>query len=193
MTIYDWLTVAAVVICLLVSAFYSASETALTASSRAAMMRLEKQGNADATIVNRLLGTRERMLGAVLLANNVTNIAASTLATGLLLSALWPCRGDLRDHRDDGAHLRAMRSAAEDRRLQRAGSRGACCCATYRADSLDVLADPESGRMAGAAHLAQRRRSDSARFTRSSRHARSCVARSISCTAPAWWKSSTAT
>jgi len=86
MTIYDWLTVAAVVICLLVSAFYSASETALTASSRAAMMRLEKQGNRDASIVNRLLATRERLLGAVLLANNVTNIAASTLATGLLLT-----------------------------------------------------------------------------------------------------------
>jgi Mg2+/Co2+ transporter CorB len=86
MTIYDWLTVGAVVICLLVSAFYSASETALTASSRAAMMRLEKQGNKDATIVNRLLATRERLLGAVLLANNVTNIAASTLATGLLLA-----------------------------------------------------------------------------------------------------------
>jgi Mg2+/Co2+ transporter CorB len=85
MTIYDWLTVLAVMICLLVSAFYSASETALTASSRAAMMRLEKQGNGQATIVNRLLATRERLLGAVLLANNVTNIAASTLATGLLL------------------------------------------------------------------------------------------------------------
>ena len=86
MTIYDWLTIAAVVICLLISAFYSASETALTASSRAAMMRLEKQGNRDATIVNRLMATRERLLGAVLLANNVTNIAASTLATGLLLA-----------------------------------------------------------------------------------------------------------
>ncbi len=86
MTIYDWLTVAAVVICLLVSAFYSASETALTASSRAAMLRLEKHGNRDAMIVNRLLATRERLLGAVLLANNVTNIAASTLVTGLLLT-----------------------------------------------------------------------------------------------------------
>ena len=86
MTLYDWLTVLAIVICLLVSAFYSASETALTASSRAAMMRLEKHGNRDATIVNRLLLTRERFLGAVLLANNVTNIAASTLATGLLLA-----------------------------------------------------------------------------------------------------------
>jgi Mg2+/Co2+ transporter CorB len=82
----DWLTVAAIVICLLVSAFFSASETALTASSRAAMLRLEKQGNRDATIVNRLLAMRERMLGAILFANNLTNIAASTLATGLLLA-----------------------------------------------------------------------------------------------------------
>jgi Mg2+/Co2+ transporter CorB len=86
MTFVDWLTIAAVAICLLISAFYSASETALTASSRAAMNRLEKQGNRDAGIVNRLLATRERMLGAILFANNLTNIAASTLATGLLLT-----------------------------------------------------------------------------------------------------------
>jgi Mg2+/Co2+ transporter CorB len=86
MTIYDWLTVVAVFICLLISAFFSAGETALTASSRAAMMRLEKQGNRDATIVNRLLATRERVLGAILFANNLTNIAASTFATGLLLA-----------------------------------------------------------------------------------------------------------
>jgi Mg2+/Co2+ transporter CorB len=82
----DWLTVAAILICLLISAFFSASETALTAASRAAMMRLEKQGNQDATIVNRLLSTRERLLGALLFANNLTNIAASTLATGFLLA-----------------------------------------------------------------------------------------------------------
>jgi Mg2+/Co2+ transporter CorB len=86
MTLIDWLTVAAIFICLLVSAFFSASETALTASSRAAMMRLEKQGSRDAGIVNRLMATRERLLGAILLGNNVTNIAASTLATGLLLT-----------------------------------------------------------------------------------------------------------
>jgi Mg2+/Co2+ transporter CorB len=85
MTIIEWLTVLAVVICLLISAFFSASETALTASSRAAMLRLEKQGNRDAAIVNRLLATRERLLGAILLVNNFANIAASTLMTGLLL------------------------------------------------------------------------------------------------------------
>ena len=85
MTEIDWLTVAAIAICLLLSAFYSASETALTASSRAAMLRLEKQGKRDAGIVNRLMAKRERLLGAILFGNNVTNIAASTLATGVLL------------------------------------------------------------------------------------------------------------
>jgi len=86
MTIIDWFTVLAVALCLLISAFYSASETALTASSRAAMARLEKQGNREAGIVNRLMATRERLLGAILFANNFTNIAASTLMTGLLLT-----------------------------------------------------------------------------------------------------------
>ncbi len=94
MTWIDWLTVAAVMICLVISAFYSASETALTASSRAAMARLEKQGNREAGIVNRLMATRERLLGAILFANNFTNIAASTLATGLLV-ALFGTTGEI--------------------------------------------------------------------------------------------------
>jgi Mg2+/Co2+ transporter CorB len=85
MNLVDWLTVLAVVLCLLVSAFYSASETALSAASRAAMIRLEKTGNRDAGIVNRLMATRDRLLGVILFANNFTNIAASTMATGLLL------------------------------------------------------------------------------------------------------------
>jgi magnesium and cobalt exporter, CNNM family len=86
MSTIDWLTVLAVVICLVISAFFSASETALSAASRASMLRLEKQGNRDAGIVNRLMATRERLLGAILFANNFTNIAASTLATGLMLA-----------------------------------------------------------------------------------------------------------
>jgi Mg2+/Co2+ transporter CorB len=86
MTMIDYFTLAAIVVCLLISAFFSASETALTASSRAAMMRLEREGSHRAGMVSRLLATRERLLGAILLGNNVTNIAASTLATGLLLS-----------------------------------------------------------------------------------------------------------
>ncbi len=86
MTANDWLSIGIVLICLLLSAFFAGSETALTASSRASMARLEKQGNRGAAIVNRLLEQRERLIGALLLGNNAVNIAASALATGILLA-----------------------------------------------------------------------------------------------------------
>jgi magnesium and cobalt exporter, CNNM family len=86
MTANDWFSLLIVLICLLLSAFFAGSETALTASSRASMTRLEKHGNKRAGIVNRLLESRERLIGALLLGNNAVNIAASALATGLLLA-----------------------------------------------------------------------------------------------------------
>lgn len=86
----DWLSLAAVLLCLLVSAFFSGSETALTALSRASMARLEKQGNKSAGVVNRLLAQRERLLGALLFGNNTVNIAASALATSVLLAWFGP-------------------------------------------------------------------------------------------------------
>src|SRR2546421_12541912 len=86
MTPEDWLALVIVLICLLLSAFFSGSETALTASSRATMHRLEMHGNRRAAIVNRLVDARERMIGALLFGNNAVNIAASSLATGVLLS-----------------------------------------------------------------------------------------------------------
>jgi Mg2+/Co2+ transporter CorB len=82
----DWLAVVAIVVCLLLSFFFSGSETALTASSRSSMLRLEKNGNRRAAIVNRLMLTRERLIGAILFGNNAVNIAASALATGLFLT-----------------------------------------------------------------------------------------------------------
>jgi Mg2+/Co2+ transporter CorB len=85
MTANDWLSLVIVLFCLLLSAFFAGSETALTASSRASMARLEKQGNKRAAIVNRLLASRERLIGGLMLGNNVVNIAASALTTGILL------------------------------------------------------------------------------------------------------------
>jgi len=86
MTGIDWLSLVIVLVCLLLSAFFAGSETALTASSRASMTRLEKHGSKQAGIVNRLLGNRERLLGALLLGNNAVNITASVLATDILLN-----------------------------------------------------------------------------------------------------------
>src|SRR6187399_3579146 len=79
----DWLGFTIVILCLLVSGFFAASETALTGASRASMLRLSKQGNREAGVVSELLDMRERMIGALLLGNNIANIGASALATGI--------------------------------------------------------------------------------------------------------------
>jgi magnesium and cobalt exporter, CNNM family len=86
MSFQDWLAIVIGLICVLLSFFFAGSETALTASSRARMLRLEKQGNRRAGMVNRLLQTRERLIGALLLGNNAANVAASVLATGVFLT-----------------------------------------------------------------------------------------------------------
>lgn len=80
----DWITFSVIILCLLVSAFFAASETALTGASRGSMLRLSKQGNQEASIVSSLSARRNRLIGALLLGNNLANIAASALATGIL-------------------------------------------------------------------------------------------------------------
>jgi Mg2+/Co2+ transporter CorB len=85
MTLEDWFAVVAILLCLLASFFFAGSETALTASSRATMLRLQQDGNRNAGIVNRLLAARERLIGALLLGNNAVNILASSLATSVFL------------------------------------------------------------------------------------------------------------
>jgi Mg2+/Co2+ transporter CorB len=79
-----WVSFSIVIVCLLVSAFFAASETALTGASRASMLRLSKQGNREAGVVSSLFNMRERLIGALLLGNNIANIGASALATGIL-------------------------------------------------------------------------------------------------------------
>jgi Mg2+/Co2+ transporter CorB len=79
----DWLAFSIVIACLLVSAFFAASETALTGASSASMLRLSKHGNRDAGVVSSLFAMRERLIGALLLGNNIANIGASALATGI--------------------------------------------------------------------------------------------------------------
>ena len=75
------------IFCLLVmSAFFSGSETALTACSQPLMHRLELGGDKRAAVVNRLYEQKERLIGAILLGNNLVNILASSLATSLLIT-----------------------------------------------------------------------------------------------------------
>jgi len=73
-----------IVVLLLLSGFFSGSETALTAVSRGLMHQLEKEGSRRARDVNTLLGDREGLIGAILLGNTFINILITSLATSLL-------------------------------------------------------------------------------------------------------------
>lgn len=70
---------------ILLSAFFSGSETALTAASRARMHTMEANGDDRAGLVNRMIERRDRLIGALLIGNNLVNILASSVATSLFL------------------------------------------------------------------------------------------------------------
>ncbi len=80
------LTILAIVGLLAMSGFFSGSETALTAASDARMHQLENEGHQGAALVNQIRHRKDRLIGALLLGNNLVNILASALATSALIS-----------------------------------------------------------------------------------------------------------
>ncbi len=82
------LTLFFIVLLLAVSAFFSGSETALTALSRARIHQLRRKGSSRASMVEILIASKEKFLGAILLGNNLVNILASALATSVFLHFL---------------------------------------------------------------------------------------------------------
>jgi Mg2+/Co2+ transporter CorB len=85
-----WLTALAIVGLLLVSAFFSGSETALTAASRGKLRAQADKGSRGAETALAVTEDGERMIGALLLGNNVVNILATSLATALLTRVFGP-------------------------------------------------------------------------------------------------------
>jgi len=78
-----WLTIGAIILLLCVSAFFSGSETALTAASRAKLRARADRGDPGAQAALDVTEDSERLIGAILLGNNVVNILAASLATAL--------------------------------------------------------------------------------------------------------------
>ena len=85
MDTFAWVVLGAILFLLILSGFFSGSETAFTAASRGRLHRFEQQGSRRAAIVNRLRAQPDRLIGAILLGNNLVNILASALATSLLI------------------------------------------------------------------------------------------------------------
>ena len=88
MTTETAISIGAIGLLIVLSGFFSGSETALTAASRPRMHHLAGAGDRRARAVERLTQDRERLIGAILLGNNAVNILASALATSVLISVV---------------------------------------------------------------------------------------------------------
>lgn len=83
-----WISAGAILALLVLSAFFSGSETALTAASRGKLRAQADKGNRGASRALKITEDNERLIGSVLLGNNLVNILATSLATALFTSAL---------------------------------------------------------------------------------------------------------
>ena len=76
------------VVCIVMSAFFSSSETAFIALPRARLLHLVHIGHSRADLVSRLLRQPERLLATVLLSNNLVNTAAAALGTAIAIELI---------------------------------------------------------------------------------------------------------
>lgn len=74
------------------SAFFSGSETALMAISKLRLRHLAKTKPRRVKVVERVLKKPERLIGTILLGNNLVNVAMSAIATALAIS-IWGQKG----------------------------------------------------------------------------------------------------
>lgn len=78
-----WITIGAILLLLVLSGFFSGSETALTAASRGKMRTQADKGSRGAARALAITEDNERLIGSVLLGNNLVNILATSLTTAL--------------------------------------------------------------------------------------------------------------
>lgn len=86
MTSELWLGVAIIILLLAFSGFFSGSETALTAASRAQLKIRAEKGDKKAKVALSLTEDKEDLLGAILLGNNFVNTLATSMASSILVS-----------------------------------------------------------------------------------------------------------
>lgn len=84
----DAIQLLTLVILLMLSAFFSSAETALTMVNKIRVRTLSETGYKKAVILTKVIENQSKMLSAILIGNNIVNLSASSLATTLALS-IW--------------------------------------------------------------------------------------------------------
>ena len=81
-----WAQFLTLCVLLLLSAFFSIAETSMMATNRYRLRALVRSGNRRAILTSQLLNRTDRLLGMVLIGNNLTNAAASALVTAIAIT-----------------------------------------------------------------------------------------------------------
>lgn len=87
-----WLELAGLTILLLFSAFFSSSETAFLSCRKVRIRHLMKEGNKKAALVHKMMEEPDKIVAAIVIGNNIVNIAASAIATSAAIE-IFDSRG----------------------------------------------------------------------------------------------------
>ena len=93
MPYYSYPSIISILILIGLSAFFSASETALISLSKIRLRRMVDDDVRNANIISKLLENPSNLLGAILIGNNIANIGASALATSIAIQYFGPSLG----------------------------------------------------------------------------------------------------
>lgn len=77
-----------ILFCVIMSAYFSATETALSTFNRIRMKNMAEKGNKRASLVLKLSDRYDKLLSTILIGNNIVNILASSLVTLLFVELL---------------------------------------------------------------------------------------------------------
>ena len=80
-----WLEMTSLVILLLLSAFFSSSETAFLSCRKIRIRHLMEEGNKKAELIHKMMEEPDKLVAAIVIGNNIVNVAASAIATSLAI------------------------------------------------------------------------------------------------------------
>ena len=84
----DIVSLIIILICVMLSAYFSATETSFTSLNRIRMKNMAEKGDKRAELVLKLLENFDKLLSTILVGNNIVNIAAASLGTILFVRLL---------------------------------------------------------------------------------------------------------
>jgi putative hemolysin len=81
-----WLELTSLVILLLLSAFFSSSETAFLSCRKIRIRHLMEEGNKKAGLIHKMMEEPDKLVAAIVIGNNIVNVTASAIATSLAIT-----------------------------------------------------------------------------------------------------------